>query len=195
MALVGVRSILLLLLLLLRLLLETTHGWTKTPSPALNRNGNIQSRRSWRRFLSTETKESVCVADRKSVSGTSRKKEADNLVSMVDNNNNPTKSSTTTHNKRISSLRSKSDCTKNVRSVSAASTWMDRVQELLQFSQAHGHTRVPKRYKENPALGNWVNKQRQLYRSYLQGTKPCSLTKGKNHAVIFGLRVHIEEVE
>jgi hypothetical protein len=42
-----------------------------------------------------------------------------------------------------------------------SSPWTERTRQLLAYKQAHGHTRVPKRYKENPGLGNWVNKQRQ----------------------------------
>lgn len=55
--------------------------------------------------------------------------------------------------------------------------WMGRAKELYHFYLQHGHTRVPKRYKENPALGNWVNKQRQQYRNYRFGRKPCSMTE------------------
>ena len=55
---------------------------------------------------------------------------------------------------------------------SSAGGWMERVGQIIDYKQANGHTRVPKRYKENPALGNWVNKQRQQYRNYLVGTKP-----------------------
>jgi hypothetical protein len=55
-------------------------------------------------------------------------------------------------------------------------SWMDRVQELQEYRSTHGNTLVPKRYKENPALGNWVNKQRQSYRKFLRDEQPCSLT-------------------
>ena len=54
--------------------------------------------------------------------------------------------------------------------------WMARARQLHDFAQQHGHTLVPKRYNENPALGNWVNKQRQEYRRYLIDSRPCSLT-------------------
>ena len=59
---------------------------------------------------------------------------------------------------------------------SAKVGWLERARQLYEFQQQHGHTLVPKRYKANPALGNWVNKQRQQYRNYLAGAKPCSLT-------------------
>jgi hypothetical protein len=55
-------------------------------------------------------------------------------------------------------------------------SWMDRVHQLQEYCATHGNTLVPKRYKANPALGNWVNKQRQSYRKYLLDEQPCSLT-------------------
>lgn len=61
----------------------------------------------------------------------------------------------------------------------AGSTWVDRVHELVEYREHHGNTMVPKRYQENPALGNWVNKQRVLYRKYCANETPCSLTKEK----------------
>jgi Helicase associated domain len=55
--------------------------------------------------------------------------------------------------------------------------WMNRYNELVEFHTTYGHAIVPKRYKDNPTLGNWVNKQRQHYRNYMQLERPCSLTK------------------
>lgn len=57
-----------------------------------------------------------------------------------------------------------------------AGPWMARASQLLEFKKKHGHVRVPKRYKEDPGLSNWVNKQRQQYRNFITGQKPCSLT-------------------
>jgi Helicase associated domain len=54
--------------------------------------------------------------------------------------------------------------------------WDERYKQLSDFRQIHGHSMVPKRYKINPPLGNWVSKQRQHYHNYLAGKKPCSLT-------------------
>jgi hypothetical protein len=54
--------------------------------------------------------------------------------------------------------------------------WMDRVQQLQAYCATHGNTLVPKRFKANPPLGNWVNKQRQTYRKFLRGEQPCSMT-------------------
>lgn len=41
--------------------------------------------------------------------------------------------------------------------------------DLEKFQQENGHCLVPKRYQNNPSLGNWVNKQRQNYRRHLMG--------------------------
>jgi hypothetical protein len=55
-------------------------------------------------------------------------------------------------------------------------TWTARLQQLIEYKNRTGNTLVPKRYKENPALGNWVNKQRQNYRKFVLN-QPTSLTK------------------
>ena len=43
--------------------------------------------------------------------------------------------------------------------------------ELQEYKRSHGDCMVPKRYKSNPSLGNWVNKQRQNYRRFVHGEK------------------------
>ena len=48
--------------------------------------------------------------------------------------------------------------------------WKTRYQELIEFQKKHGHCMVPKRYEENPPLGNWVDTQRQLFRRGKEGT-------------------------
>lgn len=40
-------------------------------------------------------------------------------------------------------------------------TWDQRYHELLGFSRRHGHVKVPLKYKVNPPLRNWVDKQRK----------------------------------
>ena len=62
---------------------------------------------------------------------------------------------------------------------SEGNSWVERIRQLIEFKQVNGHTLVPRRYKENPSLGNWVNKQRQHYRNYRAGTKPCSLNESR----------------
>jgi hypothetical protein len=53
--------------------------------------------------------------------------------------------------------------------------WNFRLSQLRAFRTQHGHTRVPKRCSDPPGLANWVNKQRQLYKRYVNGLRPCSL--------------------
>ena len=46
-----------------------------------------------------------------------------------------------------------------------------KLAELEQYKKKHGDCLVPRRYEENPSLGNFVNKQRQSYRKFLKGEK------------------------
>ncbi|KAL7578733.1 hypothetical protein ACA910_015966 [Epithemia clementina (nom. ined.)] len=39
-----------------------------------------------------------------------------------------------------------------------------RYKELVEYAKRHGNCLVPKRYADNPELGNWVATQRQEYR-------------------------------
>jgi len=38
--------------------------------------------------------------------------------------------------------------------------WMDFYERLVAYKKKHGHTTVPRKWKEDPALGNWVKNQR-----------------------------------
>ncbi|KAL3776209.1 hypothetical protein ACHAWO_008736 [Cyclotella atomus] len=38
--------------------------------------------------------------------------------------------------------------------------WLERYKELVQYFSEHGNALVPRGYKKNPELGNWVNEQR-----------------------------------
>eukprot|EP00956_Cyclotella_meneghiniana_P034392 scaffold104364_cov36-Cyclotella_meneghiniana.AAC.2 len=40
------------------------------------------------------------------------------------------------------------------------SKWYNRYTQLMLYKRHHGHTRVPQKYAENPALGEWVIHQR-----------------------------------
>jgi hypothetical protein len=77
----------------------------------------------------------------------------------------------------ISTIVSLSNFTSERAGRFVAAGWIDRFEQLRDFNDVHGHTLVPKRYKSNPSLGNWVNKQRQFYHNFLTGKKPCSLTE------------------
>jgi hypothetical protein len=50
-------------------------------------------------------------------------------------------------------------------------TWEDRMSELVDYRNIHGHCNVPSRYSENAKLGNWVSKQRSNYKLYRDGKK------------------------
>jgi len=58
-------------------------------------------------------------------------------------------------------------------------SWIDRVYQLQDYKETYGDTSVPKRFPDNPSLGNWVNKQRVQYRKYLANETPCSMTEEK----------------
>lgn len=60
-----------------------------------------------------------------------------------------------------------------------AYSWIDRVYQLQEYKEIYGDLRVPKRYPNNPGLGNWVNKQRVQYRRFLANETPCSMTEEK----------------
>ena len=81
--------------------------------------------------------------------------------SIVDN-------STTCNN--VISSSNKSSNNKH-RSKELGTSFAQKYAQLEQFRDINGHCLVPKRYEDNPSLGNWVNKQRQNYRRYLKGEK------------------------
>ncbi|CAB9525830.1 helicase [Seminavis robusta] len=43
--------------------------------------------------------------------------------------------------------------------------WEERFAELVTYKEQNGHTNVPHKYPDNPALGHWVITQRQYYRN------------------------------
>jgi len=51
---------------------------------------------------------------------------------------------------------------------SLGESWNQRLEELKQFKQKHGHCMVPSRYADNPELGIWVGTQRTQYRIYMR---------------------------
>lgn len=54
--------------------------------------------------------------------------------------------------------------------------FLKRLEELQKYKNEYGTCHVPKRYINNPTLGNWVNKQRQMYRKFLEGEQ-SSMTR------------------
>jgi len=56
--------------------------------------------------------------------------------------------------------------------------WETRYEQLLEFKEKEGHANVPRQYKANPALGEWLYMQRRLYRQkseVLQGERQQKL--------------------
>jgi hypothetical protein len=54
--------------------------------------------------------------------------------------------------------------------------WDALLEQLREYKAEFGHCLVPKQYAANPALGNWVQKQRRNYKLY-QEEKPSSMTE------------------
>ena len=44
--------------------------------------------------------------------------------------------------------------------------WYSRYEELEKYKQRHGHIYVPLHYIDNPMLGRWVYRQKELYQKY-----------------------------
>jgi hypothetical protein len=51
----------------------------------------------------------------------------------------------------------------------AKPSWGDRLSELADYREIHGHCNVPHNYSENTQLATWVKKQRYVYGLYLEG--------------------------
>lgn len=56
--------------------------------------------------------------------------------------------------------------------------FIEKLHDLQIYKNEHGNTLVPKRYPQNPSLGNWVNKCRQMYRKFQNG-EPSSMNKDR----------------
>lgn len=53
-------------------------------------------------------------------------------------------------------------------------TWNQRLAELRQFRELHGHTNVPQKYEKNPSLGAWVARNRLFMRKWEEDPTDCS---------------------
>ena len=49
------------------------------------------------------------------------------------------------------------------KSMKFEAAWQKNYEELKEYYNKYGDSDVPRRYKENPSLGNWVNNQRSKY--------------------------------
>jgi hypothetical protein len=58
--------------------------------------------------------------------------------------------------------------------------WNERMSELREFKQHHGHALVPRNYPNNPQLSSWVATQRKNYNRRLDGkSSPLTMTRVK----------------
>eukprot|EP00934_Nitzschia_sp_Nitz4_P001452 Nitzschia sp. Nitz4//scaffold30_size153850//140426//142228//NITZ4_002800-RA/size153850-augustus-gene-0.77-mRNA-1//-1//CDS//3329547330//1452//frame0 len=67
------------------------------------------------------------------------------------------------------------------RSTPTRVSWTERLLQLQEYKQEHGHLLIPIRYKKNPSLGKFVHNTREQYKLYHKQTpvgykKKCSLT-------------------
>ena len=77
----------------------------------------------------------------------------------------------------VSSLERERDCQLNSYSHHSLTLSTSSLQgELLVYHRQHGNCNVPQRYKQNTALGNWVDSQRKDYKKCGKGGK-ISMTK------------------
>jgi hypothetical protein len=68
---------------------------------------------------------------------------------------------------------------------SHSACWDEKLEELLQFREVHGHCNVPSRYAENRQMAVWVKRQRRQYKFYFE-SKPSSMTE-ERIAILEGL--------
>lgn len=54
---------------------------------------------------------------------------------------------------------------------SHAAVWEERLRELLEFRQVHGHCNVPSTFPDNPQLSVWVKCQRRQYKLFRTGNR------------------------
>jgi hypothetical protein len=54
---------------------------------------------------------------------------------------------------------------------SHAAVWEERLRELLEFGQEHGHCNVPSTFPANPQLSVWVKCQRRQYKLFRTGNR------------------------
>jgi Helicase associated domain len=61
---------------------------------------------------------------------------------------------------------------KQKKAVSKADRWNAHFEECKEFAKKHGHCKIPTSYKDNKALGVWVQETRRNYKLMATGGKP-----------------------
>ena len=64
-----------------------------------------------------------------------------------------------------------------------AENWSQRISELKQFVQKHGHCVVPHDYPKNQVLSRWAKRQRYQYKLYQAGSLRSSMNKDRVNAL------------
>lgn len=74
--------------------------------------------------------------------------------------------------------------------------WAERAAQLQEYADRHGHCIVPKRYKENPSLGNWYVYEKFSMTQYLLHTLVYLYSHSDEHFVfIFEWGICAREVQ
>ncbi|GKZ00373.1 hypothetical protein MPSEU_000990300 [Mayamaea pseudoterrestris] len=73
----------------------------------------------------------------------------------------------------------------------APESWDDMMQKVKAFFHVHGHSNVPKRYKEDPKLAHWADKQRELYRQRQEGLETPLTDERIQTLTMFGFKFEV----
>eukprot|EP00592_Proboscia_alata_P016289 CAMPEP_0194395078 /NCGR_PEP_ID=MMETSP0174-20130528/124220_1 /TAXON_ID=216777 /ORGANISM="Proboscia alata, Strain PI-D3" /LENGTH=482 /DNA_ID=CAMNT_0039190965 /DNA_START=73 /DNA_END=1521 /DNA_ORIENTATION=+ len=61
----------------------------------------------------------------------------------------------------------------------SAYPWKKMYDELVSYKKEFGHTRVSPKYPQNPSLGNWVARQRAIYKQFQEGNPSSKMTENQ----------------
>jgi len=64
--------------------------------------------------------------------------------------------------------------------------WDKRFEQLKRYKKDHGDCNVPRKYKANPQLGEWVHEQRKLYKNGKLSKERINLLKGIGFKWVLG---------
>eukprot|EP00592_Proboscia_alata_P014320 CAMPEP_0194392996 /NCGR_PEP_ID=MMETSP0174-20130528/123050_1 /TAXON_ID=216777 /ORGANISM="Proboscia alata, Strain PI-D3" /LENGTH=370 /DNA_ID=CAMNT_0039188627 /DNA_START=594 /DNA_END=1704 /DNA_ORIENTATION=+ len=81
----------------------------------------------------------------------------------------PSSSMTADRIRRLNKVGFEWECYKN-------QSWERSYEEIVNFVQEFGHTKVPQKFPQNPSLGGWVFNQRKSYKGHLKGDPSSSMT-------------------
>ena len=88
------------------------------------------------------------------------------------------------------SSESKNQPAKKVSRKSKSERWNAHFEECKEFLDKFGHCKIPTSYKENKALGNWVQEQRRNFKLLKQGLKPRVVLTDEQIDKLDGIQFH-----